>query len=271
MNLPKKARKNERRVPQQHVQHKVTAVVATVIMLLVMVSTVLLILPSGTPLKQQVHGVASPFFSQNWRVFAPNILKVNRKVEIRAQWRDDNNELIRSGWVSISDIEEQPVTGNLAPSRIHKNAFNSSQTLLSRYNELESEQQERIRDTFIERSGDGFQPIPVEDLLADLGEDNGDVVRYLRSDYMYMRYATLYATAGFGEDIERVQWRISRERPNDFDNRHLDEQQYSGTTTTFGWRQSNVVFSQDIQDEYEAFIDRTGTQHLFTKAADNAE
>src|SRR5699024_7681509 len=118
MNLPKKARKNERRVPQQHVQHKVTAVVATVIMLLVMVSTVLLILPSGTPLKQQVHGVASPFFSLNWRVFAPNILKVNRKVEIRAQWRDDNNELIRSGWVSISDIEEQPVTGNLAPSRI---------------------------------------------------------------------------------------------------------------------------------------------------------
>lgn len=269
MNLPKQAQKTERR--QQPVQHKTTAVVASLIMLVVMVSTVLLILPSGTPLKQQVHAVASPFFSQNWRVFAPNILKVNRRVDIRAQWRDDNNELVRSDWVSISDIEEQPVTGHLAPSRIHKNAFNSSQALLSRYNDLESEQQERIHDTFIERSGDGFQPIPVEDLIAELGEDDSDVIRYLRTDYMYMRYATLYATAGFNEDIERVQWRISRERPNDFNNRHVEEQQYSGMTTTFGWRQSNIVFSQDVQDEYEALIERTGTQHLFTKAADNAE
>lgn len=271
MNLPKQAQTNERRVPPQHVQHKTTAVVATIIMLVVMLATILLIMPSGTPLKQQVQSVASPYFSQNWRVFAPNILKVNRKVEIRAQWRDDNNELIQSGWVSLSDIEEQTVSGNLAPSRIHKNAFNSSQTLLSRYNELDDEQKDRVRDTFIERSGDGFQPIPVDDLLAELGTDDSRVVRYLRSDYMYMRYATVYATAGFGENIERVQWRIIRERPNDFDNRHLDEQQYANTTTTFGWRQSNVVFSEDVQDEYVALIERTGTQHLFTKAADNAE
>lgn len=271
MNVPKQAQKNVRRVQQQHVQHKTTAIIASIIMLVVMLSTILLILPSGTPLKQQVQAVASPYFSQNWRVFAPNILKVNRKVEISAQWRDDNNELVRSGWVSLSDIEEQTVSGNLAPSRVHKNAFNSSQTLLSRYNELEAEQKERVRDTFIERSGDGFQPIPVENLLAELGEDDSNVVRYLRSDYMYMRYATLYATAGFDEDIERVQWRITRERPNDFENRHLDEQQYSGTTTTFGWRQSNVALDQDVLDEYEALIERAGMEHLFTKAADNAE
>lgn len=271
MNLLNQARRNEGRVPPQPVQHKTTAVVATIIMFVVMLATLLLIMPSGTPLKQPLQTVASPFFSQNWRVFAPNILKVNRKVEIRAQWRDDNNELAQSGWVSLSEIEEQTVSGNFAPSRIHKNAFNSSQTLLSRYNELDDEQKERVRDTFIERSGDGFQPIPVDDLLEELGANDSSIVRYLRSDYMYMRYATLYATAGFDESIERVQWRIIRERPNDFANRHLDEQQYTSTTTTFGWRQSNVVFSQDVQDEYVALIERTGTQHLFTKAADNVE
>jgi hypothetical protein len=269
MNLPKRAQKNDRPAPV--VEHKTTAVVATIIMLVVMIATIVLILPSGTPLKQPVQSVASPFFSQNWRVFAPNILKVNRKVEIRAQWRDDNNELVHSDWVSLSEIEEQTVSGNFAPSRIHKNAFNSSQALLSRYNKLETEQQVRVRDTFIERSDDGFRPIPVEDLLAELGEDDGDVVRYLRSDYMYMRYATLYATAGFDEDIERVQWRIIRERPNDFHNRHLEEQQFTGTTTTFGWRQSNVAFSPEVLEEFEALIERTGKQHLFRKAAANAE
>lgn len=250
----------------------VTGVIASLIMIVVMVSTVMILLPSGTPGRQPIASAASPYFSQNWRVFAPDILKVNRKVDIRAQWRDDSGELVHSDWVSLSDIEEQTVAGNFAPSRIHKNAFNSSQTLLSRYNDLETEQRERVRDTFIEATADGgFQPIPVEDLIDDLGTGDSDVIRYLRLDYMYMRFATLYATAGFDDEIERVQWRITRERPNDFQNRFLDEAQYTDTVTTFGWRHSNVAMSEEVLDEYRKLIERTGMDHLFRKAAENAE
>lgn len=251
--------------------YQITAIVASVIMLIVMVGTILIVLPSGTPLRQPVQSAASPYFSQNWRVFAPDILKVNRTVDIRAQWRDDGGELIHSGWVSISDIETQTVSGNFAPSRIEKNALNSSQTLLNRYNDLESDQQERVRDTFIETTDDGFQPIHVEDLVDDLGVEDSDVIQYLRMDYMYMRYATVYATAGFDRDIERVQWRISRERPNDFHNRFQEGKQFSDSVTTFGWRQSNVAMSDDLLHEYGKLIDRTGKEHLFTKAAADAE
>ncbi|HEY4535426.1 MAG TPA: DUF5819 family protein [Enteractinococcus sp.] len=237
-----------------------------------MVSTVLVLLPPSTPLREPVNSTVSPYFSQNWRVFAPNILKINRTVEIRAQWRDDNNQLVHSDWVSLTEIEEQGVTGHFAPSRIHKNAFNSSQTLLSRYNDLNADQKERVRDTFIEATDEGdFQPINVDDLIEDLGREDSDVIRYLRMDYMYMRFATLYATAGFDEDIERVQWRITRERPNDFKNRFSDEKQYTDSTTTFGWRQSNVTMPEDILDEYRNLIERTGKEHLFRKAAENAQ
>lgn len=252
-------------------EHRTTAIVASIIMLIVMVGTILVILPSGTLFRQPVQAVATPYFSQNWRVFAPNILKVNRTVDIRAQWRNDNGELVRSGWVSISDIETQTVTGNFAPSRVEKSAWNSSQTLLTRYNDLEADQQKRVRDTFIEASDEGFQPIHVEDLIDELGTGDSNVIRYLRMDYMYMRYATLYATAGFDEDIERIQWRINRERPNDFQNRFLDDGQFNDSVTTFGWRQSNVVISEDVVDEYRQLIDRTGMEHLFTKAAADAE
>lgn len=253
-------------------KHTTTAVVASVIMLIVMASTVLVLLPSGTPLREPVNSAVSPSFSQNWRVFAPNILKVNRNVEIRAQWRDDNNQLVQSDWVSLTEIEEQGVTGHFAPSRIHKNAFNSSQTLLSRYNDLDVEQKERVRDTFIEATDDNeFRPIDVEELIDDLGAGDSDVIRYLRMDYMYMRFATLYATAGFDEDIERVQWRITRERPNDFQNRFSDEQQYSDSVTTFGWRHSNVEMPAEVLDEYRNLIERTGKEHLFRKAASNAQ
>lgn len=253
-------------------QYTTTAIVASIVMLIVMASTVLVLLPSGTPLRQSVNSVVSPYFSQNWRVFAPNILKINRKVEIRAQWRDENNELVHSDWVSLTEIEEQGVTGHFAPSRIHKNAFNSSQTLLSRYNDLNSDQKERVRDTFIETTDDGdFQPIHVDDLIADLGQGDGDVIRYLRMDYMYMRFATLYATAGFDQDIERVQWRITRERPNDFQNRFSEEQQFADNVTTFGWRQSNVAMTEEVLDEYRDLIERTGKDHLFRKAAQDAK
>src|SRR5690625_2480768 len=79
-------------------EHRTTAIVASIIMLIVMLGTILVILPSGTLFRQPVQAVATPYFSQNWRVFAPNILKVNRTVDIRAQWRNDNGELVSSGW-----------------------------------------------------------------------------------------------------------------------------------------------------------------------------
>lgn len=249
---------------------RLTALVAVVVMVVVMVGTVVMLLPAGTPLKQSVQSVAAPYFSQNWRVFAPNILKVNRTVEVRAQWRDERGELVRSGWVSLTEIESARVAGHVVTSRIDKGGWNAWQQYLSRYAALNSTQQTRVRDTFIEHTGQGFQPIDNEALVAELGSGDRDVIRFLRMDYMFMRYATVYATAGFDQDIERVQWRVTRHRPNDFQHRFVDEQQYTDAVTTFGWRQSNVRLTDEVVDEYRGVIERTGSQYLFTQAADDA-
>src|SRR5690606_4692932 len=115
-----------------------------------------------------------------------------------------------------------------------------------------------------------FRPIPVEDLIADLGEGDPDVIRFLRFDYMLMRYATLYATAGFGKKIERVQWRIVREQPNDFTHRFEEEAQFEPRITTFGWRQSNITIEPDILEAYRDVIQRYGGQGAFRKAEAHA-
>ncbi|GAA1536035.1 hypothetical protein GCM10009803_15900 [Microbacterium ginsengiterrae] len=248
-----------------------TGVIATIIILVVIAGTALIFAPSGTPLRSAVQTVAFPYFSQNWRVFAPDILKSNRTFEIRAQWRDDSGELVKSGWVSITEIEQRTVKGNLAPSRIEKNSWNASNTYLKRYLALDEAQRERVRDTFIEARDGGFRPIPVEELIADLGEGDGDVVRFLRVDYMLMRYATMYATAGFGEDIERVQWRVITEQPNDFTHRFDDERQFTPTVRTFGWRQSNLSIDPDVLAQYRGVIDRYGAVGTFERAANEAE
>lgn len=239
--------------------------------LIVMLGTALIIAPAGTPLRSEVRSAALPYFGQTWRVFAPNILKTNRTLEMRAQWRDGEGELVTSEWVSITDIEQRTVPGNVVPSRIQKLSLNSSQTYLGRYNDLETDQRKRVRDTFIEPHDGGFRAIPVEDLITDLGEDDGDVIRFLRMDYMMMRYMTLYATAGFNEKIERVQWRIPRERPNDFTHRFDEDPQFTTNVTTFGWRQSTVGIEADVVDEFRAVIERFGAAATFERAADDAE
>lgn len=257
--------------PPVRARAKVTGIVATVVMLVVMLGTVLVVSPAGTPLRAAVRSVALPYFGQTWRVFAPNILKTNRTFEIRAQWRDDGGDLVTSDWVSITGFEQRGTAGNLVPSDIRKNSLNVSGTYLDRYFDLDQAQRDRVRDTFIERAGDGFQPIPVEDLVDDIGEDDADVIRFLRMDYMLMRFGTMYATAGFGEDIERVQWRILRQRPNDFAHRFEAEQQFDTNVTTFGWRQSNIAIGADIIDDYRDVIERFDAVGEFQEAADDAE
>ncbi|WP_217135756.1 DUF5819 family protein [Leucobacter chinensis] len=249
---------------------RVSAVTAMVLSLLVMVGTVIMVLPAGTPMKKELQSVASPYFSQTWRVFAPNIMKANFSLEMRAQWFDDD-VMVKSDWVSITDLETKVVPGNVIPSRIQKSSWNLSQTFRKRFNALDDEQKTRVKDTFIQRGEEGFEAIPSEELIAELGKNDANVIRFLRMDYMTMRYLSFYARAGFGKDIERVQWRIVLDRPNDFTHRFDDEKQFKPTVTTFGWRQSNVRAPKVVVDEYRAVIHRMGAERLFKEAAANGQ
>lgn len=251
---------------------RITGVLATVVILAVVIGTALIVSPSGTPLRAEVRSAAMPYFTQSWRVFAPNIIKVNRTLEFRAQWRNDAGELVRSDWVPLTEIEQATISGNVATTRMSKSTWNASGTYLTRYNALNSEQRTRVRDTFITSDGEGgFRPIPSEDLIAEMGPGDGDVVRFLRMDYMLMRHTTLFATAGFGERIERVQWRVVRERPNDFQNRFREDEQFPLRTTTLGWRHSNVRIDDSVIEAYRSLIERHGAQHIFDKAAADAD
>lgn len=250
---------------------RIMGILTSLVLAVSMLGTLLIVSPQGTPLRATARSVALPYFGQTWRVFAPTILKSNRTLEVRAQWRDANGELVKSGWVSITDIEQRSVTGNMVAPINRKASWNVSDVYLQRYNALDSEQRERVRDTFIEVSGDGFRPIPVDDIIEDLGGADAEVIRFIRMDYMLMRYVTLYSQAGFGQKIERVQWRVGSERPNDFAHRFEQEAQFESSVTTFGWRQSNVVIDPEVLSEYSGLIERRAASGDFEEAADEAQ
>ena len=206
-----------------------------------------------------VMSAASPYFAQKWNVFAPNTMKANIALRVQAQWRDDSGELVKSEWVDLTGLEQNSVAGNAVPSRIQKSSWNATLAYNKRYALLTTDQKEIVRDTFIERTGDGYRAKLVEPLIDELstsGSSTSDIVRFLRYDYMLKEYTTNFATAYFGEDIERVRWQIHRTRPNDFDHRFDSAQQFDESNVTFGWRQADDVIDPETIAVYSDVIER---------------
>lgn len=133
---------------------------------------------------------------------------------------------------------------------------------MSRYRALGDDARERVRDTFIQRDGDGFSAIPDTELLEILspdGDDRADAVRFLRYDYMLMRWATGFGAAYFEKDaaeIERVRWRVTSQRVNDFLTRFDEDDQHAPAVTTFGWRQVTTEVSDRTVALYADMIER---------------
>jgi hypothetical protein len=239
-----------------------TAVAFTIVAAYVFV-TMLFVLPPN-PVASSLTGVtkaASPYFTQKWNVFAPNIATSNPQLRIQAQWRDAEGALVKSTWTNVTALEFGAVTGNALPSRVQKLSWNTLAAYLTRFRKLTDDQQAVVQDTFIQRSGQGFRGKPPEQLveqLAAMADNRGAVLDLLRYDYMLKEYATYFATATYDHEIERIRWEIYRERPNSFEQRFDETAQYQSTTVQFGWRQADDRMRPDALATFEEVVARYG-------------
>ena len=242
---------------------RIAAGVAAILVLLYVVLSVAYVMPPGN-VKNALGGYAAlgrPYFSQSWNVFAPNILKSNIELEFQAQWYDSNGELVSSEWISATDLEVASVAGWPVPSRIVKQSWNLIKAYNTRFLELNAEQRDVVRDTFI-RSVDGkFTTLSFDAIVAkldNLGDNHGDVLRVARYDALMKEYVTYLATAYLGENIARVRWRMFTLRPNDFDHRNDPEQQYEPDIRQFGWRLATDRILPDVLAVYKEVVRRGG-------------
>lgn len=212
-----------------------------------------------TPAQAAVEEVFAPYFSQQWDVFAPRILRTNSFLEVQAQWRDEDGGLVHSDWVGVTDMELSAVQGEALPSRIAKSSTGAVSTYLDRYDALSEDQQTRVEDTFIRSDGEGgFEPIPDEELIDEvsaLGDDRDAVVKLVRYDYMLTRFADAFSEAHFGEEVERVRWRIRFERPNDFEER-FEPQIKPVSYLTLGWRQPSGDTTEAVAEVFDDVVGR---------------
>ncbi|MBM7389114.1 hypothetical protein JOE37_002108 [Clavibacter michiganensis] len=240
---------------------RIGSAIAALVVVIYVATSILMVVPQGDATRA-LTAAARPYFSQQWNVFAPSIQKTNRYLQMQAQWRDDSGALVKSEWVDITRAEYEAGEGRIQGSRTVKQSANLLKTYTERFRGLTPEQQAIVQDTFIRRADtdSGFAAktaVFLIDQLSSLDEGSrGRVITMLRADYVLKEFTTYWATAWFGRDIERVRWRVATERPNDFAHRSDEQQQFTPSTRTFGWREADDVIDPQALSVYQGIVER---------------
>lgn len=218
--------------------------------------------PEGDPYKAatgSLRELARPYFAQSWNVFAPNILKSDIELEIRGQWRDASGELVHGPWFSVTRLELEAVAGMPWPARTGKQSWNLIQAYNERFLELDPAQRDFVQDSWIAVVDDGFaalgEQVVIQELIG-LGDRPAAVRDLVRYDAVMVEFATYLATAYYGEEIERVRWRVVYDKPNDFSHRAEAARQFPVETRAFGWREAVTELDGHALRVVEEFVAR---------------
>lgn len=240
-----------------------TLIASALVALYVLVSLIVVIPnKSITAPLSGLESAARPYFSQQWRVFAPKIIKSNTNLQVQAKWRNTEGEIESSEWIDIAAIEQQPTAGHISPSRATKSAWNAAQQYNNRYKKLNTEQKKVVRSTFVEVDTEGvYKAKPTKqlvDMLSVHGENTAQIRNLLNYDAMLVQYTGTFATAYVGHDVEWVRWRIHSSRANDFNHRFQETSQFKPTSTVFGWRQLDYDIPAAELTVYQDLLRRNG-------------
>ncbi len=207
-----------------------------------------------SPLRQLVPGNALtsymlPMFGQSWSVFAPEPINGDYHFNVRALVQEDGDEEV-TGWVSATDVELSMVQYNLFPPRAGIQAEELASTFKGSWGELNEEQREVVALDFFEADWEAH----LKDELESQGDENDLVDDYLVQDHRATAYATQVAKAIWGDDVVRVQYRVSRQNVLPFIDRNDSEAQRPEPQTVLpGWREPLVEEGQSEQDFADVF------------------
>ncbi|MER7797367.1 DUF5819 family protein [Microbacterium sp. NPDC096154] len=165
------------------------------------------VLPQGL-----LRSYMMPMFGQSWSVFAPSPIRSDFHLEVRAAVDEGGDELTTTPWTRATLSELSRVQHNLFPPRSAEIGFNVAMQLYEAYADLSEQAREdvgasRVEDDWLHR------------LEGELSEDP-DGRAYLAAERKAVAYATQVAYAVWGDDVVRVQVRVSSDPVRAFDKRN---------------------------------------------------
>ena len=190
-----------------------------------------------------------PFFRQGWSLFAPNPWSGDYTFLLRGRWTDRSTGLLRtSDWVDVTTRQWNGILHN----PLHPRSDLYSEGL----SEVLSDDQDNLIDnqaSIVERdySHSGWDQL-LADLSAQKGADPDRLESYVRHERVAAAYATQYAYALWGPDVEAVQIRLKYTPVPNFEDRADKDAQPESFFTYFGWRPTVVLDGQSQKHLAEA-------------------
>ena len=190
-----------------------------------------------------VHPYMQPFFQQGWSLFAPNPYQGNHAFLFRARWTDRSTGQLRtSDWVNVTTREWSGIFHNPLHPR--------SDLYTDDLYEILNDDQDGLLDSqvsIVERdySHSGWNKL-LADLSAQKGADPGGLKSYVSDERVAAAFATQYAYALCGPDVQAVQIRLEYTPIPSFADRADKDAQPQSFFSYYGWRPT-VVFAGQSQ------------------------
>jgi len=207
------------------------------------------VVPNGV-----LAGYMLPLFGQSWSVFAPDPINGSFTLEVRAAVSTDGDTDEITDWVDATAVEYDMIRYNLFPPRAGIQAGEVASTLKRHYEALVDGQREVVNLNYFKDEWESR-------LAEKLGEYEADAKAetYLKTERMADAYATQVALAVWGDDVQRVQVRVTRQNVIPFADRADDEvTPPAPQVVEIGWRgivrnpgQSDDAFRDVFLPAYE--------------------
>jgi Family of unknown function (DUF5819) len=206
--------------------------------------------PLGKALAPVLNPYMQPFFQQGWSLFAPNPYQGDFTLLLRARWTDrSTGELRTTDWVDISRREESGILHNPLHSRSDMVTYGLYQALIADRDNLTNYQASICERDY---SHSGWDQL-LADLSAQKRADRDWLESYVRHERVAAAFATQYAYALWGPDVEAVQIRLKYTPVPTFEDRAGRDAQPKSVFTYYGWRPT-VVFDGQSQKYFAAAV-----------------
>ena len=182
----------------------------------------------------------TPFFGQNWRLFAPNPVDEDRNLLVQGAYVDGEGKLRVTPWIDWTTVELDVIEHRLVGGRAGYITTKFYGAVDEEFQELETPEQK----TLSERSSPLAPPSwrTLRDSLARVGPDDDDLADYLRYDHAAARLATAVVDARWpSRDVTAVRYALREHGVVPYDARHgsAAERQAARPAPTMrvsGWR-----------------------------------
>lgn len=165
-----------------------------------------------------------PFFGQSWSVFAPEPINGDYHFNVRAIIKTSDGGTEETGWVSATDVELSMIQYNLVPPRAGIQSSEVASSYKGAFDSMQEVDRAVIAGDFEVENWEVGLRAALESQKSEGGSSpanrSATIDELMREEHRSTAYATQVARAIWGDSVQQVQYRVSRQNIIPFAQRH---------------------------------------------------